>query len=168
MKQATAPPAGMLRALELAQEAAAAGEVPIAAVLMLDGQIKAEAANTCLASAHPLQHAEMRVLQAALSELSQPDMRRACLYVTLEPCPMCMGAILHSHLGHLSFGAYNLKWGCCGTVADFRNWFPAEQLEILGGICEVDCTQLLTDFFQGLRQASVSPTSPFETESRHA
>lgn len=142
---------GMGLALEQARRAGAAGEVPIGAVICLDARPVAAAANTCEADADPLQHAELRVLLQA--RLSQPDLRRATLYVTLEPCPMCMGAILHSHLGRLVFGASNLKWGCCGTVSDFRRLFPQQSLEVWGGIREAECAELLAGFFGQLRRA---------------
>jgi len=142
---------GMHTALEQAQKAAQNGEVPIGASLKLDGVTRFVAANTCQAENHPLQHAELKLLQQAAQKLSQAEFRRATLYVTLEPCPMCLGAMLHCHLGHLVFGAYNLKWGVCGTVVDLSTDFPSQPLEIYGGICEAACTQLLNDFFAQLR-----------------
>ncbi|PKL78336.1 MAG: tRNA-specific adenosine deaminase, partial [Candidatus Melainabacteria bacterium HGW-Melainabacteria-1] len=111
----------------------------------------AAAGNTCQADNNPLAHAEMQVLTRAHTQLAQQDFRNACLFVTLEPCPMCMGAILHSHLGQLVYGASNLKWGCCGTVIDFHSLFPGEAITILGGISEAECSELLASFFAGLR-----------------
>ena len=143
--------AGMDAALAAARRAAAAGEVPIGAALFLDDQLIAAVANTCNTEANPLRHAELRLLEQAHARLSQPEFRRASLFVTLEPCPMCMGAILHSHLGRLVFGAYNLKWGSCGTVSDFTTLFPTEALDVVGGIREADCAALLADFFASLR-----------------
>lgn len=150
---------GMEEALAVARLAAAQGEVPIGALLQLDGQTLAVAANTCLAADHPLQHAEMKVLQQMADQLDQEDFRRATLFVTLEPCPMCLGAMLHLHLGRLVFAAYNLKWGACGTVADLTQFFPAERLEIYGGICEAEASDLLATFFARLRHEGGSQKS---------
>lgn len=141
----------MAQALTAARQAGEQGEVPIGAALYLDQQQIALAGNTCNREHNPLQHAEMRVLHQAHPLLQQADFRRATLFVTLEPCPMCLGAILHSHLGQLVFGAYNLKWGSCGTVSDFQSLYPSESLRIWGGICERECAKLLEDFFGGLR-----------------
>lgn len=141
----------MAVALAHAQAAAARAEVPIGAALFKGAELIAAASNTCLAEDNPLQHAEMRVLQQAWQVLEQQDFRSCTLFVTLEPCPMCMGAILHSHLAQLVFGAYNLKWGACGTVSDFSSLFPGQAIEVLGGIGETECTQLLATFFKSLR-----------------
>lgn len=141
----------MRLALETAAAAGQAGEVPIGAVLQLD-ELCFRAANSCHRSDHPLEHAEFKALYQAHQYLKQDDFRRATLYVTLEPCPMCMGAILHSHLGRLVFGSYNLKWGACGTVSDLCGLFPAQSLEVYGGILERECGALLRRFFTGIRQ----------------
>lgn len=138
-----------LQEAELAQQA---DEVPIGAALFFQGQLVSRDHNHCQHLNHPLQHAEFRVLQTACQHLSQAEMRQSILFVTLEPCPMCMGAILHSHLGQLVYGAYNLKWGACGTVSSFVELFPAEKLQIWGGICESLCSELLADFFSQLRK----------------
>ena len=142
---------GMGAALTAAREAGSRGEVPIGAALFKGDELILAASNTCNADNNPLQHAEMRVLQQAMPRLEQADWRQSTLYVTLEPCPMCMGALMHSHLGSLVFGAYNLKWGCCGTVTDFRGFFPAESLTISSGIRETECADLLAGFFASLR-----------------
>jgi tRNA(adenine34) deaminase len=144
--------AGMQQALQAARQAASQGQVPIGAVLELDGVYCYSNANQSGHSDQPLAHAELLVLQAASQTLSQADFRRSILYVTLEPCPMCLGAMLHCHLGTLIFGAYNLKWGACGTVQDLTRAFPAEALQCWGGIAELACAGLLQDFFGQLRQ----------------
>ena len=142
---------GMLAALQEAERAKAAGEVPIGAVLEYGGEILFRAANTCHANAHPLEHAECQLLRSACQQHPQQAFRASTLYVTLEPCPMCMGAILHAHVGRLVFGAYNLKWGSCGTVVDLSQCYPSETLEIYGGILETESSDLLTSFFGSLR-----------------
>jgi len=145
---------GMQEALEEAQASSARNEVPIGAALFFKEKLIAKMGNTCFAEDNPFKHAEILVLNQALSLLSQADFRQATLFVTLEPCPMCMGAILHSHLGCLVFGAYNLKWGSCGTVLSLQEAFPSESLKIYGGICEQECTLLLEAFFSKLRKNS--------------
>lgn len=142
---------GMEQALHWAQQAGQAGEVPIGAVLVLDGVVRFGAANTCVGHNNPLAHAECNLLHLALPQLSQQEMRQASLFVTLEPCPMCMGAILHAHVGSLVFGAYNLKWGACGTVTDLSGLFPNQPLQVYGGILESECGALLASFFESLR-----------------
>lgn len=143
------PSEGMALALEEARLAARAGEVPIGAVLVYKNQIISREHNHS-ERLGPLEHAELRALKGAYS-LERNQLKASTLYVTLEPCPMCMGAILHSHLGNLVFGAYNLKWGSCGTVLDFRQQFPTENCTVLSGISENDCLKLLQKFFQKLR-----------------
>ena len=143
----------MQTVLQQAELARQASEVPIGAALFFQGQLISRNHNHCHQLSHPLQHAEFLVLQEACQQLSQSELRQSILFVTLEPCPMCMGAILHSHLGQLAFGAYNLKWGACGTVSSFVDLFPAESIEIWGGIQESQCISQLNSFFQTLRHS---------------
>jgi tRNA(adenine34) deaminase len=140
----------MDQALAAATQAAAQGEVPVGAVLVCGPQLFVDHNRTAHGE-YPLRHAEMQVLTAATAVLTQAEMRTATLFVTLEPCPMCMGAILHSHLGQLVFAASNLKWGCCGSVFDLRREFPAESLQITGGIREAEAAALLSHFFEKRR-----------------
>jgi tRNA(adenine34) deaminase len=141
----------MAYALEVAHEAAEKGEVPVGAALLLPNGDILKGANTCHSSDQPLLHAEFKVLQQACERFKREQLRQSMLFVTLEPCPMCMGAILHSHLGTLVFGSYNLKWGAAGTVIDFRTYFPADALKVYGGICETESAQLLASFFKERR-----------------
>lgn len=143
---------GMQYALLEARYSAEQNEVPIGAALLYQGQLIASAGNSCFKEEHPLKHAEFKVLNLAAQKLSQQEFRQAKLFVTLEPCPMCMGAIMHMHLGHLIFGAYNLKWGACGTVINLLEAFPSEPIMVYGGICEVECSTLLESFFSKLRE----------------
>jgi tRNA(adenine34) deaminase len=145
----------MRRALAEAALAAESGEVPVGAVLVWQNQIIAADHNHTEHSEKPLEHAEMRVLAAATGRLSQAQWRESTLFVSLEPCPMCMGALMHCHLGRVVFAASNLKWGACGSVCDFLNLFPAEQIEVLGGICEAEAQAQLADFFKTLRASRV-------------
>lgn len=141
----------MAYALQSAREAARQGEVPVGAALLLPHGEILSAANTCYSTDQPLLHAEFKVLQQACEQYEREALRQSTLFVTLEPCPMCMGAILHSHLGTLVFGSYNLKWGAAGTVIDFRAYFPADALKVYGGICETESAELLASFFKHRR-----------------
>lgn len=141
----------MAYALASAREAARQGEVPVGAALLLPNGDLLQEANTCHRNDQPLLHAEFKVLQQACETFSREELRQSTLFVTLEPCPMCMGAVLHSHLGTLVFGSYNLKWGAAGTVLDFRSYFPAENLTVYGGICETESAELLASFFKDRR-----------------
>lgn len=141
----------MCKALAEAALAAESGEVPVGAILVWQNQIIASAHNQTEHSEKPLEHAEMRVLAAASAKLSQAQFRESTLFVTLEPCPMCMGALMHCHLGRVVFAANNLKWGACGSVCDFLSLFPAPEMEILGGICEAEAQHQLAHFFEHLR-----------------
>lgn len=148
----------MAKALAEAALAAQAGEVPVGALLVWQNQIIAADHNRTEHSEKPLEHAEMRVLAVATQRLMQAQMRESTLFVTLEPCPMCMGALMHSHVGRVVFAANNLKWGACGSVCDFLSLFPAQPIEILGGICEAEAQAALEGFFQALRREG-SPKS---------
>lgn len=141
----------MQAALNEALRARDQAEVPIGAVLEYQGEIVYRAANSCQAANHPLRHAETVLLDQACQQHSQQAFRESTLYVTLEPCPMCMGAIMHAHVGRLVFGAYNLKWGACGTVIDLSQSFPNQAIEIYGGILETESADLLASFFTTLR-----------------
>ena len=141
----------MLKALEAANAAYKDNEVPVGAALYTAAGDVFSASNTCTATDQPLQHAELKLLNQVCAKFPREVLKGSTLFVTLEPCPMCMGAILHSHVGTLVFGSYNLKWGAAGTVADFRSLFPTDALKIYGGILETECAKLLASFFQSRR-----------------
>lgn len=139
----------MRRALGLAQIAAAAGEVPIAAIAVDGtGRAIAAAANRKERDRDPTAHAELLVLRAASRYLGNWHLGDCTLYVTLEPCPMCAGAIVHARLGLLVYGADDPKTGAMGTAANF----PASPLAnhrpaTLAGICGAECRQQLRAWF---------------------
>jgi len=138
----------MQEALNEAKKAASLGEVPVGAVLVKDKKIIFRAHNQTEAFENPLAHAELLVLHEALS---QPQYRRltgCSLYVTLEPCPMCTGAILLARPDRVYFGAYDLAAGACGGKTDLLS---SSSIEVYGGIMEQECSELLTDFFKNLR-----------------
>ncbi len=142
----------MRMAIEQAQLAAQSGEVPVGAVLVRDGQVIAKAFNKPIATHDPSAHAEMLALrEAALSEKNY-RIPGATLYVTLEPCAMCSGAIFHARIGRVVYGAPDPKTGAAGGAL---NLFSEKQINhqttIEGGVMGEECGQLLRDFFKGRR-----------------
>ncbi len=142
----------MQQALEQAQLAANAGEVPVGAVLVRNGQVVSKAFNQPISHHDPSAHAEMLVLrQAALAEQNY-RLPGTTLYVTLEPCTMCAGAILHARVDRVVFGAPDPKTGAAGSVLDaFASKQINHQTRIEGGIMSDECGQLLRSFFKERR-----------------
>lgn len=142
----------MQQAIEQAQLGGLAGEVPVGAVLVRDGQIVAKAFNQPITLHDPSAHAEMLVLrQGALAEQNY-RLPGTTLYVTLEPCTMCAGAILHARVDRVVFGASDPKTGAAGSVGDvFSSKQINHQTSVEGGIMEEECGQLLKSFFKERR-----------------
>ena len=124
-------------------------EVPVGAVLIKDGKIIAKAHNRCLASGDLTAHAEMLALKEAYEKLGSLD--ECCLYVTLEPCAMCTGTMIHMRLPRLVYGAFDSACGCCGSRIDLGDHWFDHSIETIGGIMEEQCASLLKSFFQDLR-----------------
>lgn len=142
----------MEEALLLAEQAAQKGEVPVGAVVVLDGQIIARAHNLVEATKDPTAHAEVLALRQASQILQQSRLQDCDLYVTLEPCTMCAGAIAHSRVKRLYFGAYDPKGGAVDHgVRFFSQPTCFHRPEILGGIDEKKCSGLLLHFFSDKR-----------------
>lgn len=143
----------MKRAIELAQIAASVGEVPVGAVVVKrnTGEIVGEGYNKRETDKSPLAHAEIEAIKNASEKLGGWRLLDCEIYVTLEPCPMCAGAIINSRIERVVFGAFDKKAGSCGSVVNLfelpYNHFP----EIEGGIMEEECSQLLSEFFKELR-----------------
>ena len=142
----------MRRALELAREAEAAGEVPVGAVIVKDGAIVAEGWNGPIGTNDPSAHAEMVALRAAGAALGTYRLLDTTLYVTLEPCPMCAGAMVHARVKRLVYGATDPRAGACGTVFNITQ-HPAlnHRLECTGGVLAEECGTLLRGFFLARR-----------------
>jgi tRNA(adenine34) deaminase len=141
-------------ALTQAREAAAAGEVPVGAVVVgEDGEILAQAHNAPISLNDPTAHAEILALRRAATRVGNYRLPGATLYVTIEPCLMCVGAILHARLKRLVFGAADPKAGACVSLyrvpEDLR---LNHRIEVTGGIREAECRELLQQFFQGRRE----------------
>jgi len=142
----------MRRALMLARQAEAAGEVPVGAVLVRAGEVIAEGWNHPIGAHDPSAHAEMMALRAAGAKLQNYRLTDTTLYVTLEPCAMCAGAIVHARVARVVFGADDPKAGAAGSVF---NLLASEKLnhraEIVGGVLAHECGELLRRFFQQRR-----------------
>lgn len=144
----------MAAALAEARLAEAAGEVPVGAVVVWNDRIIARGHNLPIRSVDPSAHAEMQALRAAAQVLGNYRMPECELYVTLEPCAMCSGAILHARLRHVVFGATDPKTGAAGSVVDlFAQASLNHQTEVTRGVMADECGQLLRDFFGARRRA---------------
>ncbi len=142
----------MALALDQARRAAESGEVPVGAVVVKDGQLLASGCNAPIAGHDPTAHAEIVALREAARVLGNYRLDGCTLYVTLEPCPMCSGAMLHARLARVVYGAADPRTGAAGSVL---NLFAQPQLnhqtEVTGGVCADACGQLLKDFFKPRR-----------------
>ncbi|QIL80590.1 tRNA adenosine(34) deaminase TadA [Diaphorobacter sp. HDW4A] len=143
---------GMRLALALAHEAAAEGEVPVGAVLVRDGRVLSTGRNAPIARHDPTAHAELAALRSAAQALGNYRLDDCTLYVTLEPCPMCAGAMLHARLPRVVFGAMDAKTGAAGSVVDlFAEPLLNHQTEIRGGVLADECGMALSEFFRQRR-----------------
>lgn len=138
----------MEEAIKEAQKAAELGEVPVGAVLVKDEKILCRAHNLTEQKQDILSHAEMLVIQEGLQKLGTKRLAGCSLYVTLEPCPMCTGAILLARPDKVYFGAYDPEAGACGGKTDLLR---GTSIEVYGGIMEATCANILKTFFQKLR-----------------
>lgn len=142
----------MKRALELAERSALEGEVPVGAVVVKDGEIIGEGRNRRERGKNALYHAEIEAIDSACKKLGGWRLWQCELYVTLEPCPMCAGAIINSRIKKVYYGAYDKKAGSFGSVADFNIIPYNHKPEIISGVMADACSELLTDFFKNLRR----------------
>lgn len=142
----------MTEALSLAREAGAAGEVPVGAVVVLGGEIIGRGFNQPIGHHDPTAHAEIMALRAAAARLDNYRLPGTTLYVTLEPCAMCAGAIMHARIARVVFGAPDPKTGVAGSVLDlFGEARLNHHAEITGGVLAPECGQLLSSFFAARR-----------------
>ncbi len=138
----------MAIAIEQAKKASQLGEVPVGAVLILNDKLVAQAHNQPISTNDPTAHAEIQLLRIAGMELKNYRLPNSTLYVTLEPCAMCLGAMIHARVSRVVFGAYDEKTGVCGSCADLSNSpYFNHSLDITGGVLAEDCKNLLQDFF---------------------
>ena len=141
----------MEQALALAREAAAHGEVPVGCVIVKDGKVIGRGRNRREEKQAVYSHAEMEAMAAANAALGSWRLEGCDLYVTLEPCPMCAGAILNARIPRVYYGARDREMGACGGVLNlFMEDFPHPPA-LVGGVLAEDCRRVLTDFFRNLR-----------------
>lgn len=141
----------MEEALSLAREAAALGEVPVGCVIVCDGKVVGRGYNRRETNRSALAHAEIEAIAEACRTLGGWRLWQCTLYVTLEPCPMCAGAIVNAHIPRVVYGARDEKSGACGTVCDLTALPSACRITVEGGVCREQCAALLTEFFANLR-----------------
>ena len=141
----------MKEALALAREAAAAGEVPVGCVIVRGDEIVGRGRNRREEKQHTSSHAEMEAIRQANEVLGTWRLDNCTLYVTLEPCPMCAGAIVNARIPRVVYGARDAKAGSCGSVCDLFSMAYNHHPQVEAGVLEEECAKLLTDFFRELR-----------------
>lgn len=141
----------MKRAVARAKAAAKAGEVPIGAVLVKDGKIISTGRNMRETRRNALLHAEIVAIDRGCKALGAWRLEGCTLYVTMEPCPMCAGAIINSRISRVVFGCYDRKAGVFGSVLDLQDYRFNHYYEVTGGVLEEECAGLLSGFFASLR-----------------
>jgi tRNA(adenine34) deaminase len=142
----------MHQAIALARSASAAGEVPVGALITIGNRVVAEGWNEPIATHDPTAHAEVVVLRAAAKHARNYRLGSATLYVTLEPCAMCAGALVNARIARVVFGAWDPRAGACGSVVDLpRALQSVHRIDAFGGVCAQLCRELLGDFFGARR-----------------
>ena len=141
----------MQEALKLAKEASDEGEVPVGAVVVCEGEIVGRGRNRREYGKNALAHAEIEAINEACKALGGWRLWKCDLYVTLEPCPMCTGAIINSRIRKLVYGASDHKAGSCGSVVNLFDLPYNHKPEVISGVCEQECSEILTNFFKNLR-----------------
>ncbi len=142
----------MRLALDQADNAAAIGEVPVGAVVVCDGEVVSAAYNTRETDKNALHHAEIKAIDEACKKLGGWRLHKCDIYVTLEPCPMCAGAIVNSRIKRVVYGAPDEKAGAFGTKLDLNDFALNHKPTVEGGVMERDCAEKLSRFFSTLRE----------------
>ncbi len=142
----------MDQAIELAKEAAKEREVPVGAVVVIDGRIVGRGRNRRETDKNALAHAEIEAINEACKTLGGWRLWQCDMYVTLEPCPMCTGAIINSRIKRLVYGASDSKAGSCGSVVNLFSLPYNHKPEVISGLKQEECAALLSDFFKRLRK----------------
>lgn len=146
----------MQKALELAKISAAEGEVPVGAIIVKDDEIVGTGRNRREYGKNALYHAEIEAIDNACKTLGGWRLWECDMYVTLEPCPMCAGAIINSRIKTVYYGASDLKAGSFGSVVDFNSLPYNHKPEIVSGVMQDEAREMLSDFFKGLREKKKS------------
>ncbi|MCY4057281.1 MAG: tRNA adenosine(34) deaminase TadA [Gammaproteobacteria bacterium] len=148
----------MREALTLARQAGARGEVPVGAVVVVDGECVGRGRNRPIATVDPTAHAEMEALRMAGRAVGNYRLPGAALYVTVEPCAMCAGAIVHARIEHLVYGAAEPKSGAVSSTARlFESPGVNHRIEVTAGVLADECARLLVDFFGARRGSKQQP-----------
>ena len=142
----------MRRALSLAEQAAEEDEVPVGALILHGDTVIAEAYNRREGSRCATHHAEILAIEAACRALGGWRLPNCKLYVTLEPCPMCTGAIINARIDEVVFGAYDQKAGACGTLVDIPALPLNHKVKVTGGVLEEECREVLSAYFRQKRK----------------
>ena len=148
----------MMEALALAETAASIGEVPVGAVVVKDGEIVGRGYNRRETDASAIAHAEVLAIEEACRAIGSWRLGGCTLYVTLEPCPMCTGAIVNSRISRVVFGLKDPAAGCCGSVLNMNRYPFSHAFSLEEGVCEEACGAILKDFFQKRRQQKGTAT----------
>lgn len=142
----------MREALKLAAKAAKKDEVPVGALIVRNGRVISRGINLRETKNDPLAHAEITAIRKAAKKLKGWRLTGCTLYVTLEPCPMCAGAVINSRIEEVIFGAYDPKAGAFGSVYDLAQGKLNHKPKITGGVLKEECGRLLTDYFRNKRK----------------
>ena len=149
----------MAYALTLARQAAEHGDVPVGAVLVREGEAIAAAGNRREADGVATAHAELLCVEHACRKLGRWRLSDCTLYVTLEPCPMCAGALINARIGRVVFGAKDAKAGACGSVLNMDAYPLNHRLRAEGGVLACECAAVLSEFFEKKRESLRRPRS---------
>ena len=141
----------MQQAINLAKQAEKKGEVPVGALVVLNDEVIGEGFNCPIQTHDPSAHAEIIALRNAANKVGNYRLNQAVLYVTLEPCMMCIGAILHARIGHLIFGAFDKKAGAGSVFKLINHPKLTHFMQVTSGVCETACQDLLLHFFRNRR-----------------
>lgn len=142
----------MKKALECAKEAFENDEIPVGCVIVKENEIIATGRNFVVEKGYVTRHAEIVAIEEASKKLGTGNLSGCELYVTLEPCPMCAGAIINAKIDKVVFGAFDLNYGACGSVTQLFSMPNIHSPECYGGIMEDECSKILSDFFKKIRK----------------
>jgi tRNA(adenine34) deaminase len=158
----------MKKAIRIASNAADKGEIPVGAVIVCGDKVVASAHNLRIINSDATAHAEVVAIRKAGKKLGRWNLADCDMYVTLEPCAMCAGAIVNARIKNLYFGAFDKRFGCCGTLINIASFKQLNhRANVVGGILEEECSAMLSGYFKEMRKRSKSEKA-FSEENRQA